>query len=76
MGKVVLTHELEAAFHGFQDALEVCNAAGIPVGLFLPLGDKHLANLEIPYTKEELQRRRQEQEGASLADFWLTASRS
>jgi hypothetical protein len=54
--------------------MEVCDAQGNPVGLFLPLGSykKLLANLEIPYTKEELDHRRQETEGSSLEDFWQT----
>ena len=76
MGKVVLTPALEAEFHGFQNPMEVCNAQGKPVGFFLPLRSyrKLVANLEIPYSKGELERRRQEQGGSSLQDFWRTMS--
>jgi len=74
MGKVVLTPALEAEFHGFQSLMEVCNAEGTAVGVFLPLGSykKLLAELEIPYSKAELERRRQETDGASLQEFWHT----
>jgi hypothetical protein len=74
MGKVVLTPALEAEFLGFQNPMEVCNAQGTPVGFFLPLESykKLLANLEIPYSKEDLELRRQETEGASLQEFWQT----
>jgi hypothetical protein len=76
MGKVVLTPALEAEFQGFQNPMEVCDAQGKPVGLFFPIGSykKLLANLEVPYSKEELDRRRDEDEGTSLADFWNTAT--
>jgi hypothetical protein len=74
----VLTPALEAEFHGFQSPLEVCDAQGKAVGLFLPLDSykKLLAHLAIPYTKEELKRRRQEQGGSSLQEFWQTVGRS
>jgi hypothetical protein len=77
MGKVVLTPAVEAEFHGFQTPMEVCNAQGQAVGLFLPLGSYKtlLAHLEIPYSEQELERRRQEQEGTSLEEFWRTVNR-
>jgi hypothetical protein len=72
MEKVILTPALEADFQGFQNPLEVCNSQGTSVGLFLPLDryKKLLANLEIPYSKEELERRRQATDGNSLQQFW------
>jgi hypothetical protein len=78
MGRVVLTPALEAEFHGFESPLEVCNSQGKAVGLFLPLASykELLGNLEIPYSAEELERRRQEKEGSSLDDFWRTIGRS
>jgi hypothetical protein len=68
----VLTPALEAEFQGFQNPLEVCNAQGAAVGLFLPLDSykKLLAQIEIPYSKDELERRRQEKEGSTLEQFW------
>jgi hypothetical protein len=74
MGKLVLTPALEAEFHGFQSPMEVCNSQGTPVGFFLPIESykKLLSNLEIPYSKEELERRRQEKDGSSLEAFWQT----
>jgi hypothetical protein len=76
MGKVVLTPALEAEFAGFQNPMEVCDAQGNAVGLFFPLSSYKslLAHLEIPYSKEELQRRRQEKGGTSLQEFWKTVS--
>jgi hypothetical protein len=74
MGRVVLPPALEAEFHGFQNQLEVCNAEGTAVGVFLPLTSykKLLAEIEIPYSEEELNRRRQEEGGLSLEEFWRT----
>jgi hypothetical protein len=78
MGKVVLTPALEAEFQGFQNPMEVCDAQGNPVGFFLPLGSYKtlLASLVIPYSKEELQIRRQETGGSSLEEFWRTIGQS
>jgi hypothetical protein len=78
MEKVLLTPGLEADFHGFQSPVEVCDAQGKSVGLFLPLHPykKLLANLVIPYSHEELDRRRQEQGGTSLEEFWRGLGRS
>jgi hypothetical protein len=78
MGRVVLTPALEAAFDGFQNPMEVCNAQGKAVGLFLPLDSykKLLGKLEIPYSKEELDRRRHEKGGSSLPEFWQTVGQS
>ena len=77
MGRVVLTRALEAEFDGFRSPLEVCDSEGKAVGLFLPLANykELLANLEIPYSAEELERRRQEKGGSSLEDFWRTVGR-
>jgi hypothetical protein len=78
MGKIILTAALEAEFEGFHSPLEVCNSQGKSVGLFLPMEryKKLLANLEIPYSKEELERRRQENGGSTLHEFWKSMSPS
>jgi hypothetical protein len=78
MGRVVLSRALEADFHDFQDPLEVCNSEGKAVGLFLPLANYKdlLTNLDIPYSKDELERRRQEKGGSSLDEFWRTVGRT
>ena len=76
MGKVILTAATEVEFAGFQNAMEVCNSQGKPVGFFLPIDSykKLLAKLEIPYSKEELDRRRQEKGGTSLQEFWSSVN--
>lgn len=77
MGKVVLTPALEAEFHGFQDPMEIRSSNGDMVGVFLPLPSykKMLANLPIPYSQAELERRRKDSDGASLTEFWQTLGR-
>jgi hypothetical protein len=77
MGKVVLPPDLEAEFHGFQNPMEVCDARGKPVGFFLPLDSYKslLATLDVPYSQDELDRRRQESEGSTLQEFCQTLSR-
>ena len=78
MDKVIITPGLEPDFHGFQQLVDVCNAQGKHVGVFLPLDTykKLLANLKIPYSPEELARRQQEQGGTSLQEFWRSVGRS
>lgn len=78
MERVLLTAGLEADFHSFKCPLEVCDPQGKPVGLFLPFDAYKtlLANLEIPYSEEKLARRRQEQGGVSLQEFWRQQGRS
>jgi hypothetical protein len=78
MGKVVLPLALEAEVHGFQNQMDVCNSEGTAFGVFLPLTSykRLLAEVEIPYSEEELKRRRQEKDGLPLEEFWRTVPRS
>jgi hypothetical protein len=78
MERVVLTPGSETSFQGFRLPLEVCDAQGKSVGLFLPLDTykKWLSHLEIPYSAEELERRRQEQGGMRLQEFWRQLGQS
>jgi len=75
MQRIVLPLALEAEFHGFQIQMEVCNAEGTAVSVFLPLISykKLLANIKIPYSEAELSRLREEKGGLSLEQFWRTA---
>ncbi|MBI1832170.1 MAG: hypothetical protein HYR84_12060 [Planctomycetes bacterium] len=72
MEKVILPPAVEAEFHGFHATLEVCDSEGKSVGLFFPASSykKLLATIEIPYSKEELERRRQVKGGTGLKDLW------
>jgi hypothetical protein len=78
MERVMLTAGSEADFLAVQCPVEVCDTQGKPVGFFLPLHayKKLLANLAIPYSAEELERRRQEQGATSLQEFWHRLGRS
>jgi hypothetical protein len=75
---VMLNPGLEADFRGFQCPVEMCDSQGNSVGFFLPLHTykKLLANLEVPYSAEELDRRRLEQGGTPLKEFWSRLDRS
>jgi hypothetical protein len=78
MEKVILTPSVEPAFQGFQSTMEICDSQGDAKGFFVPIGSykKLLANLEIPYSKEELERRKQATDGGSLQDFWQRMGQS
>lgn len=72
MSQIILTPSMDASFGEFRSPTEVCNSQGNPVGFFWPLDGykKMLATLKIPYTKDELERRKAEQGGQSLSGVW------
>ena len=79
MGKIILDSELRAKLNGLNEQLEICDEAGMPVGHYLPLEvyKKLLyGGVEIPLSEEEIEERRKEKGGSSLADFWKRMGRT
>jgi len=73
MGTITLDPVLRAKLNGLNEQLEICDETGKPVGMYLPLEDyKKLLyrGVEIPFSEEEIERRRKQKGGISLAEFW------
>jgi hypothetical protein len=73
MSQITLDPNLKARLNGLNEKVEVLDETGKLVGAFLPAEAylKYLyATVEIPFTPEEIERRRQETGGCSLADIW------
>jgi hypothetical protein len=79
MGKITVDAELTARFQTARDQVEVCDENGRAIGVFLPwelfqtiqkMKEVAYANIQIPFSDEEITRLRSEKEVSSLADFW------
>jgi hypothetical protein len=77
MGILVIEESLRSQLKGLKEEIELYDESGRVIGHILPpdlyrqlacaYGEKHC-----PYTKEELQRRRKETGGRSLAEIWMS----
>jgi hypothetical protein len=73
MSEIMLDPNLKAWLNGLNEKVELRDEAGQLVGVFLPAEDylKYLyATVKIPFTPEEMERRRQEPGGRTLAEIW------
>ena len=73
MSQITLDTTLKARLNGLNEKVELCDEAGQLVGVFLPAEAylKYLyATVKIPFTTEEMDRRRQETGGRTLAEIW------
>jgi hypothetical protein len=73
MTKVILDESLKAKLNGLNEHLELCDEAGQTVGHFLT--DEEYRELLLEWadsqiTPEELERRRREPRGRTLAEIW------
>jgi hypothetical protein len=79
MNKVILDAELKSKLNGLNEQLELCDEAGRTVGHFLP-ADLYkqllLAWTEANISEEELERRRREPRGRTLAEIWKSLGQS
>jgi hypothetical protein len=73
MSRLTLDADLRAKLNGLNEQVELCDESGTIVGHFLP-DDVYwklvLAADRCPYTLEELERRRHETGGRTLAEIW------
>jgi hypothetical protein len=77
--KVTIDSELRSKLHGLTEQVELCDDAEKPLGYFIPAElYKELmhGSIRIPYSDEEIARRRQEQGGRPLAEIWKRLGRS
>jgi hypothetical protein len=75
MSKVILDPELKARLDGLSQPLEICDPDGRTLGRVLPESVYRrllyaAAEAACPHSKEEQERRRQETNGRSRAEFW------
>ncbi len=79
MNKVILDSELKSKLNGLDEQVEICDETGRTVGHFLPAGlyeQMLLAWAKEHITDEELERRRQEPRGRTLAEIWKNLKQS
>lgn len=79
MNKVIIDPTLRAKLHGFANQVELCDESGQTVGHFVPdsvyreflrvWADARLSD-------DELERRRKEPRGRTLAEIWRSIGRS
>ena len=73
MSRIVLDPQLRTRLNGLNEPMEVCDEAGKTVGHFLPDGlyrEFLVAWSKAHLSNEELERRRQEPRGRTLAEIW------
>ncbi len=73
MSRVVLDDQLRSKLNGLNDQLEICDEVGRTLGHFVP--EALYRQLLIAWSKAqisdaELERRRQEPRGRTLAEIW------
>jgi hypothetical protein len=80
MTKIIVDSTLRDKLSAIKDAVELCDEEGRTLGRFLPSGhDRDLlsgASFPIPFSDEEIARRRQEKGGRSLAEIWKSLGRT
>lgn len=72
MTKVILDPATLAKLHDFREHLEVCDEKGFTLGYVQPVPSRDralYAEVEIPFSEEELQRAEQEPGGRTLAEI-------
>ncbi len=73
MSRVMLDPQLRSKLNGLDDQLEICDESGKTLGRFLPEAlyrELLLAWAKADLPDEELQRRRNEPRGHTLAEIW------
>jgi len=73
MSRVLLDSQLRSKLNGLDDQLEICDESGKTLGRFLPEAlyrELLLAWSKADLPDEELQRRREEPRGRTLAEIW------
>ncbi len=75
MSKITLDPQLRSRLNGLDASLEICDETGKTVGHYLPEAfyrEFLVAWSKVNLSDEELQRRRQEPRGRTLAEIWQT----
>jgi len=72
MNAIPLDNKLRARLYGLNEPVTVLDESGKAVGVFLPMNcyEALLRIIPIPYSEEEIERRRNEKGGCSLQELW------
>jgi len=79
MTQVQIDQVLQQKLGGLNQSVELCDADGKILGRFLPEKEYHemlYGSVEIPFSEEELARRRAETGGCSLEEIWKRLGRT
>ena len=79
MTKVIVDGEMRSKLHGLADHAELCDDTEQTLGYFIPAElykELQYGSIQIPFSDEEMARRRQEQGGRSLPEIWKSLGRS
>lgn len=73
MTKVVIDAQTWASLSGRNELIELCDSSGKPLALYQPVGRFAILEgdrMRSPYSDEEIEQRRQQKGGHTLAEFW------
>jgi hypothetical protein len=79
MIKITLDETFRTRLNGLDEQVEFCDESGRTLGYFVPApvnGPAMYAGVESPISDEELERRRHEMGGRTLAEIWAKLGRS
>lgn len=79
MTQVTVDESLKQRLGGLDEAVELCGPDGKVVGRYLPEGEYRAmlySSVEIPFSDEEIARRRSETGGCSLEEIWKRVGRT
>jgi hypothetical protein len=79
MTQVQVDQALQQKLGGLNQSIELCSPDGRILGRFLPekeYRDMLYGSVEIPFSEEEIARRRAETGGCSLEDIWKRVGRT
>ena len=69
MTQILIKGELSDTLSGLTDRSELLNESGEVLGIFMPT-KRHKLPIFLDITEEEIQRRRQQKGGRTLAEIW------
>jgi hypothetical protein len=78
MTQITLDESLQQRLGGLNEPIELCGSDGRILGRFLPEEEYRAilyGSVEIPYTDEEIARRRAERGGCTLDEIWKRLGR-
>jgi len=79
MTQIQVDQALQQKLGGLDEAVELCGADGKILGRYLPENEYRAmlyGSVDIPYSEEEIARRRAETGGCSLEEIWKRVGRT
>ncbi len=79
MTKMIVEESLRTKLSKVEEEVEFCDESGNLLGIFYPFGKGNFSpppGFESPISDEELERRRKETGGRTLAEIWKRLGRS